>query len=230
MAENNFKQLWESSRMFRQLFLHNGTFKSVNNIDLGKAEVFWWNREPDVDWDLCGIDGCKLLVEKGTPCKNHCEPGYMATWKWHQGVLYKYMSTRIASACGRDYRAVHLDRAEREFGNIPDGYRVFYLDVNPFNLRRENLILLSKVSMAAVRADALSVVDAIRMDEILSGYLSNKIGKGRPCSQWGYNIRSIAMAARVSKARVRQEISRKNIDPSSLRSIAQFVHKHEPSW
>lgn len=226
MAENNFQYLWKNSRMFRQIFLHNGTFKSVNNIDLGKAEVFWRNRDPDVDWDLCGIGGCKLLVEKGTPCKNHCKPGYMAAWKWHQGILYRYARTRVASVRGREYRAVHTDLAERVFGEIPDGYRVFYFDRNPFNLRSNNLILLSKVAIAAVQAGALSAIDAVGMDEVLSRYLVGKIGKGRPCLQWGYNVRSISMAAQIGDARVRQEISRKNLDPGNLRSIARFVHKH----
>lgn len=223
-----FQDLWDQSQAFRHLFLFNGIFRSPNDTDVAKAEALWWDRYPNLEWGFCDVDGCMTLVEKNDHCQKHGTDKKMPRWKWHKGILYRYRyfyHGQNKRQTGRQYTAYHKLLATRVFGSVPDGYRVHYSDGNPFNLRKNNLILLSKVALATVKAGTLSVADAMGLDDVLQEFLADKVGRGRPKHQWSYNLETIARAAGVKIKWVQKEIERGNLDPSDLASISEFCSR-----
>ena len=228
--ESNFQELWEGSRQFRQLFLHNGIFRSVNQVDVEKAEAAWWNRYPKLHWMFCNQDGCKKLVAAGDRCKEHMPGGAFPLWRWWQGILYRYMRgtafiLRSHVEHKREYRAYHRVMAEKVYKKIPPKYRVWYADGNPFNLREENIIVLSLPMLAAVKAGAISEATAILLDEKIIDVYVREAKVGRPKKQWVYNMQTIAKAAGIKPERVRQEIHRGHLEPADLSSVVLFCNK-----
>ena len=220
---SSFHDLWNGSRLFRQIFLHNGIFKSPNNVDIGKAEYFWWDRHPKLDWSICEKEGCCGLVVSGDNCPN-CS-SELTQWKWHSGVLYRLHPN---GSGGKEYVAHHLRIGRIVFGEVPPGYDVFCVDGNPFNLRKDNIVLLSVVSIPAVDSGVLSIQDALRMEQILGDFIPQVVGRGRPKRHWVYSMVDIASSCGVRVERVRQAISRKELDPGSLKSIVAFCQKKTP--
>jgi len=223
-----FKELWDGSSKFRRLFLYNRILRTVNETDLGRAEIFWSDRSPWLDWALCGYEGCSALAIAGQRCQRHKEDAKMLPWKWHKGILYRYMrSTRLPGhrSRGDEYRQFHLHRARLMWGDLPAGYIVHYKDENPFNLRKDNLLIMSKVMRAAVREGVISIPDAVVLDEIMEQYISVRLKQGRPKRQWVYTWQTIAGAAQIKIERARQAASRGNLDPSDLASVVEFCHK-----
>lgn len=226
----SFQSLWDQSRAFRRIFLYNGIFRAVNNRDVARAEALWWDRYPKLSWDFCNVDSCMTLAANGKPCQEHMKTKVLPRWKWNKGILYRYMSFdhgQNKRLVGREYRAYHLHLAKEVFGEVPSGYRVYYIDGNPFNLRKGNLILLSKVALAAVEAGALSIADAMGLDDVLGEYIASKTLRGRPKSQWSYNLETIAETAGVKRTWVQKEIERGNLDPSDLASVGAFCARSE---
>jgi hypothetical protein len=231
--KRNFEELWGRSRAFRQLFIHNGIFEDANKVDVAKAEVMWWDRYPRLDWAFCGQDDCPRLVVKGERCEKHSESGQRSRWKWSQGVLYRFMAVPYfkgdkGNDGGRiyEYVAYHLHQARKVFEEIPPGFNVHYADGNPFNLRTDNLILLSSVILAAVQAGVVSIGKALELDDVLMDELLGSLGRGRRKAQWVYTIESIAKAAGVAQSTIRADVSPRGIlDPNDLRSIASYIHQ-----
>lgn len=224
-----FQELWDQSQAFRHLFLYNGIFRSPNDIDVAKAEALWWDRYPNLEWGFCDVDGCMTPVESRDHCQKHGTADNLPRWKWHKGILYRYMRFdhgQNKRQGGRQYVAYHKHLAKQVFGKVPQGYRVYYSDANPFNLWRGNLILLSRVALAAVQQEVLSVSDAIMLDDVLQDFLADKGKDGRRKQQWSYNLETIARAAGVKPTWVRQEIHRGNLDPGNLDSISEFCSRN----
>lgn len=224
----DFQELWSHSIAFRSLFIRNGIFHSVNNVDVAKAEAFWWDRFPKLDWGFCDYNGCGHLVVDGERCQQHLDQKKMPKWKWANGILYRYLHFypgNVVKVLRPEYRAYHIHLAEKIYGKTPNGCAVYYADGNPFNLRRNNLILLSKVSLAAVKSGVLSVEDAEKMDFILKDFLKEVMTIGRPKKEWKYGLNAIAENAGVDADRVSLEIHRGNLDPSSLTSVIEFCLK-----
>jgi hypothetical protein len=224
-----FEDLWTNSQMFRQLFLLNGVFESVNKVDLGKAEVLWFYRYPRVEWGFCDVDGCASLVPKGQVCPKHIkESPRMPRWKWNGGILYRYFSKKEYVGDLKRSRSEYIDfrryQANKIWGGIPDGYSVYTSDGNPFNLHRTNLILLSDIATVAVKGGVLKIPEAVTMDDVLESYIKETFRRGRPKSQWVYTFEAIAQVAGVRAERARQAVSRRQLDPSKLESIVEFCH------
>lgn len=230
----SFAELWDQSQAFRQLFLHNDIFPSVNRVDIEKAEVMWYHRYPKFTWTFCDYDGCIGLVRKGELCTDHASiSGKLPTWKWYKGILHRYMTTPLLISkkrvMGREYKAYHLHQGEQVFGPIPHGYTVYYQDNNPFNLHKANLVLLSRLSLLAVKAGKLSVAQAVAMDDVLEGFIAEQFRDGPKRAQWIYTMNKIAEAAGVKPERVRQAVSRGQLDPKELSSVVEFCQRHKRS-
>ena len=224
-----FEDLWKTSKQFRQLFLLNGVFESVNNIDLAKAEALWFCRYPNVNWDFCDVDGCTALVPKGQVCRDHIEGNpRLQRYKWASGELYRFYSKRVWVGTLRrnasEYVSFKKWQARKIWKEVPNGYSVYTADGNPFNLHRSNLILLSNIAIAAIEKKVLNIPNAALMDTILGPYIAETFSKGRPKSQWVYGFEAIAQAAGVKMERVRQAVSRRHLDPSKLESVVGFCH------
>lgn len=229
--KKEFQRLWERSRAFRQLFIHNGIFASANDKDVAKAEVMWWDRYPRLQWDFCGVDDCSRLVVRGEHCEQHTKTGLRPRWKWSQGVLFRFMAVPYfkgdrGNDGGRifEYVAYHLHQARKVFEEIPAGFSVYYADGNPFNLRADNLILLSNVMLAAVKSGTVTIGRAVELDDVLVDELLSSPINGRRKTQWVYTVESIAKAAGVSIHRVRAAVSEGKLDPSDLASITNYIH------
>lgn len=227
-----FQELWDESSKFRRLFLHNGIFRTINEIDLGKAEAMWWDRFPKLDWMLCGQDGCRRLVARGDRCLDHMPSGALPLWRWTQGILYKYKDSLSGKGetfrRRRQYVAYHRFLAEKEFGEIPMKCRVWYADGNPFNLRRDNLILVTTPMLAAIKAGVITEPTAVMLDDVIYDSFSKDATAGRPKNQWVYNMQSIAMGANVKEERVRQAVSRGDLEPGNLMSVSKFMVNEIP--
>jgi len=228
--QENFQRLWDGSRTFRTLFIRIGVFKSAADVDLGKAEVFWHDRWPRVQWDLCGHEGCSALVMKGHRCRRHDPESPLPLWQWDRGTLYALRSSKEYLEKGvnvheRRYTAYPQHVAKGMFGEIPAGYTIQYLDGNPFNLRRANLVIISKVMAIAMREGEVNISTAIQLDDVMEDKLRDLCGFKRPKSAWVYTVDAIAEAAGIKAARVRQEISRGSVDPSSLDSVINFCQE-----
>ena len=226
----SFHELWGQSRAFRQLFLLNKVFPTSKHYDLGKAEHFWYDRWPQVEWGFCAQEGCVRLMPEGALCGFHCKEHGMPKWAWSGGVLYRYLCTHIGkngkqiSGKGDEwhYQRYVLFQAAKIYGNIPDRFTVYYRDQNPFNLRLDNLFVMSRVAKQAIETGLLSYGQGVRMDEELGGFYGDIGGKGRPSAMWSYNYVHIASAAQVRVERVRQEVSRGRLVPGDLRSVIEF--------
>jgi hypothetical protein len=220
----SFSELWTGSQAFRRLFLHNKIFPSINNVDMGKAEALWWARYPKTEWSFCGYDGCLGFVPEGEMCSKHVNiSGEMPTWKWYVGELYRYLYIKDGEYGYRKYRR-HV--GETVFGTVPEGYDVCCVDRNPFNLHRDNLVLLSKIAVAAVDGGILSVAYAVEMDEVLRDFVARKCGWSTKRLQWVYTMDDIAAAAKVKYAKVKKSAFDGKLDPSDLASVAFFCQKY----
>lgn len=234
-----FISLWMRSQSFRKMFLLNGIFPSINHVDKKLGEMYWDARYPKIEWDLCGVNGCTVLVPEGDACGKHVGKGdEMPLWRWNRGELYRYVKTRITSG-GRvtaragdsrpQYTHYRTWVASKKFGKLPDGYRGYPRDGNPFNIKDDNIIVLSKVAIAVVSTGMLRLSEVVRMDDVLDEFLADVFKQGRPKSQWLYTVADIAKLCGFRNERVRQEISRGNLDPRSLASVVEFCKKHAES-
>ena len=228
----SFKELWTLSQTFRQLFLHTKVFKASSVYDVARAEAMWWERWPHIEWGFCPAEGCTTLVMVGEKCADHgtCLP----TWRWQSGILYRCMKTHVDErgkivSGWRDtwqYRAYAKYRAVKAHGHVllEDGYVTACLDGNPFNLRNNNIIIVSKIARLAIDAKIIKPSQAMEMDDALLSFWFRAGGRGRPRSQWVYGYEQIANVAGVTVHRVRQAVSREQLNPKDLASVMEFCN------
>jgi len=226
----SFIDLWGQSKRFRSLFLYNGIFPSAGKVDVGLAELLWWQRYPQIEWDFCGHEGCKKLVPEGECCPDHAYVcGRLPSWKWGEGTLYHYLvlnSNHEKRAGGvPQYRAYYKWMGRKLFGKISNGYRIYWADRNPFNLREDNLIVLSRIGVVAIEEGILTVPGAIEMDDALSGFIGEKFKLRRPPHQWVYTYQTIADVVKRPVGRIRDAVVNGWLDPSSLVSVVDFCQK-----
>ena len=227
----SFQTLWDDSQAFRQLFLLNKVFLSSRHYDMGKAEHLWYERWPRVDWNLCAERGCRRLAPDNGKCGHHTVD-QMPVWAWAKGILYRFMRTHVrddgklisAQSDNKDYKKYAVHQVEKAIGRIPDRFTFCCIDGNPFNLRTENMAIISKIAKAAILAGELTYERAVMMDEDLSNFFKKIGSRGRPRALWIYSFEHISQAAGVKQARVRQAVSRGKLDPYSLASVVDFCN------
>ena len=229
-----FDALWDESPMFRGLFIGKGRpFSDKDKFDKERAVALWDDRHPKVDWDTCRYRDCTNLVQKDQCCSQHCHvSGEMPLWAWVNKILYRYISFQRGAQKtinDREYRSYVEHAATRKFKRIPNGYRVFLKDRNVFNYRPENLVLLSKYSFHLVQQGLLTLDIAIEIDMRIGSLLHEKVKAGRRpfFAMFGYG--DIHKVSGVQMPFIRKEVERRNLDPSDLASIVEFVNKHKNS-
>lgn len=239
----SFAELWDKSRLFRQLFLRMNVFRSVNNVDVTKAEVLWYDRWPEIEWDFCGHNGCIELVKKGEICGEHClsVSKKMPTWKWYLGKLYRYISVRVAVAesryvriarrsytlpSAREYKDYAIHMAELIAGDkVKAKFSVGYIDGNPFNLRPSNIITVSDCLLSAVDNGVITTKQALFADTVLAkaGFFPAILS--RPINYWAFNMETISKVCGIERNSIKCAVSEKRLVPGDLASLVRFCHK-----
>jgi hypothetical protein len=220
------------------MFIYLNIYKTADQIDVGKAEWLWSERYPTFEWGFCS-DDCDTLVPLGEKCICHVSRySSPPKWQWTKGVLYLYARSTIGSdgitrsnrnGLGQDYTPYKDFVAEKVHGKLVPGYEACPMDGNPFNLRHDNIGVISKLLMGAVREGTVTPLMALEADEILASFISENCGRGRPKSAWGYNYKGISDVAGIRIGRVRQAASRGKFDPSSLVSVVDFCNNMRKS-
>jgi len=226
-----FDELFEKSKAFRKLFIgEDQNFQTMDDFDREKAKALWEKRYPKVDWDFCQHDRCHKLVEHGAYCGRHCENNNsLPEWQWVGTELYRYMCLNYNAKAGYrknkwEYRDYLKHQAKRRFGSIPDGYEVLQIDGNFFNFHRTNIVLLSKVSVAAVKAGVIDINSAFEMDEILVDFFAEKFRAGMKPFGAIFSYGDIATVTKMRESAIRQRVSRGDFDPRNLSQIVKFVN------
>ena len=232
----SFEELWRDSAKFRNIFVGDKKFyASMSRFDLDEAKELWEERWPYLDWNFCKAEGCKGLV--GTSghwrandkyCSEHISKnGKMPKYVWYGNDLYKFLSMKVhGTAKHRKKEYIRLSRllAIEKYGKFKGGYKIMFADGNYLNYSMENIIVVTKVSAAAIDAGVLSVADSVEVDNLIEDFVIRRFGGGRKPFRHSYDHEDIAMAADVKGSAVRKAISEGRLDPYDLASVLQFVN------
>jgi hypothetical protein len=151
-------------------------------------------------------------------------------WKWVKGVLFRRHMIPIPidkDFHGRDPQYFQHCKfiARRMWGEIDHGYSVHFIDGNPFNYKKNNLILLSKIATSILNIGKISLADAYEIDEVIGKVVKQKCGDGRPKLKWIYGYDDIAAATDMFPESIRGAVTDKKLDPGNLVSVAHFIAK-----
>lgn len=222
----SFDELWEKSLTFRGLFVgRDRLFESFSRFDKARAKFFWEKRAPQINWGFCKEPGCKSLVKTGEYCEKHLYVSQtFPTWRLVDGFLYRYMADYYGVK-PNEYCLYHEHIAEKKYGPIPPGYVVYFQDGNKFNCRKDNLIVLSKIALNAVKSELLSLSDAVAFDACIEEFIHKQQKAGRRPVHAVFGYGDIGRAAGVSLTTLRKAVERKELHPLDLLSITEFVSK-----
>jgi len=227
-----FESLWMRSRKFRNIFMYNGIFPRIQEVNKVRAKEYWEARHPKIIWSFCGVPGCRGLVQEGEYCAKHSRSG-LPTWNWSSGELYR-LNTGFANGSSRlkymnrevEYMHYRTHIATLAYGELPNGYVAYPRNGNPFDIHSNNIIILSKIAVGAVSTGMITLKEGILMDEILVEFLEEIFGSPRTQHQWLYTIADVAKLCKVRNARIRQAMSRDGLDLSDLNSVVDFCNAH----
>lgn len=226
----SFEKFWDESPEFRSLFVGSGrVFPDMDIFDKGLAQTLWANRKPCFMWDMCGVDGCRTMIKRGDRCSKHLEyKGKMPTWRWVRGRLYKFVSIYpVHEDVKRIQEYVNYERyvAEQRYGVVPRGWDVGRLNGNPFDMGRDNVIIMTKISMAALALGYIAPKQTSELDRIVSGFVAKNMGPGVKPFIGIYGYSDIARVARCKVSSVRREAREGTLDPDDLVSVVDFVRR-----
>jgi len=228
----SFDALWDESSVFRGLFIGKGRpFSSDKTFDRDAAMALWEARFPRVDWCTCEYKGCTELVKRGQYCSDHCHVnGELPLYAWVKKTLYRYIAFQRGAQKtinDREYRKYADWAATKKFKKVPNGYRVFLKDRNPFNCHADNLLLLSKYSYYLVEKKLISLEDAMEIDMRIGNLLHERMRAGRRPFFAVFGYSDISNVSGANMTCIWKEIERGNLNPSDLSSIVEFVNKHK---
>lgn len=218
--------LWSQSPTFRSIMIGKHGLFDDESFSLDGVREMWEERFPEIEWSLCGVDGCTEIVQDGERCTDHSDlDDGLPTWKWYRGILYRLMVNRSHHDKLTEYQDYAKHVGWRRFGTVAEGYRPVHADGNPLNFRPENIFMLSPAAKAALDAEAVDLPTAIRLDDLASDVVAPKGGRRPVVGMFGYT--EIAKAAGVRASVVRQAVRRKTLDPQDLKSVVKFVKARE---
>jgi hypothetical protein len=202
----------------------------MTSSDFGYIEAIWWNRYPKIEWGFCSVEKCSALTVMGEMCAQHFPEYHQAlpSWKWVRGDLYRLVrvttqvSSTIKGISSQEYQRNDRRAAAKLCGEIPYGYRVCFVDGNPFNHRRENLVVLSKYATAALKSGDLTVADAVEMDSLIEDFISRKCRRGMPQHKWLYGYAEVARYLGVDVKTVYKRTERRVLDMEDFSSVIDF--------
>jgi len=226
MPAVTFDDLWEKSLLFRNLFVgEDRVFLSHTDFDREVATKLWEARRPRINWNFCAQERCSVLVEDGAYCGKHSNPeDGLPTWRWSKKVLFKHRSAPHHRKGEFEYRDYLKQVAYTRFGSLPAGYHVIQKDGNPFNFKHTNILLLSKIAVAAVQAGVMGAIDAFEMDGLLSDFIAEKFKAGRRPVAGIIAYSDIGYVMQIHPATVSKNVKRGNLDIEDLGSVVKFVN------
>lgn len=232
MRGATFDELFERSKAFQALNVgKDRNFLNWESFDRDLARELWDNRYPKVAWDFCQSDGCHTLVEHGAYCGVHCgKSRKLPKWRWYRGILYRHLCENHNAKAGYrknkwEYKDYLKYQTKQRFGEVPKGYEIVQSDGNFFNFHKTNIVLVSRISMAAVKSNTFALQDAMEMDKLIANFVSNKFKAGRKPFVTSFSYGDIAIAAGMRLSAVRKRVERGSFDPHNLSSIVKFVNK-----
>lgn len=216
-----------SVKKFRLLFLSSGIFKSDDEFDENIARDLWNHRYPKLKWGICGIDNCQDLTPEGEKCSRHMlRTGKLPSWKYSNGKLYKLQEGKFTKSgvvkSNDEYIQYEHSTASRRWGRIPSGFVVVCIDGNPFNLHWANLLILSRISATCVKEKALTVEEAIKVDEVLHDFLVKKNGD-EVFMYWCYSLGDLMEVTGLGKPELRDRIQRGKLNPHRFSETARLI-------
>ncbi len=227
-----YKDLFSDSIVFCSLFVgKNGIYPDWDTYDKEEAQSLWDNRFPELNWGFCKEDGCKKLTcDFDEYCGAHSHRrGKMPKWQWDNGILYMEHGMGHSNM-KRGYSPFIEYVSKLKYGKKPNGFIEYQIDQNPFNFHPENIVLISKIAFAAVRANVITIAEAVAMDEKIEDFIVDRwSGKrdGRRPFVGFYGYGDIVKASGVGSLAVRSAVSRGSLDPKNLVSVLEFVNKRK---
>ena len=220
-----FRRLMELDR-FRRFIVNNLTEAEGDMVDWDEAEKLWSHRYPQIQWELCLAPECERLVPvEDRFCPQH---GAFPRWALSDTVLFKRLKLNRGSETSPDYKPYFLHLAESIIGGtVPKNYHVICRDGNPFNLRKENLMIVAEMAVALAKKGLITLAECEEVSELLGGFIEERRSDGRPVFSVRFNYSDIARAAGISVGSVRVAASRKKLDPCSLSDIVRFCISHK---
>jgi len=199
---------------FRALFVDSGIFDRDDKMDLDLAEALWANRYPIVEWGKCRHDTCYRLVMEGNTCRYHREKSdTVPRFAYANSVLYIYEN--------KGYKKYADIVAERYIGEkIERGYCVWTVDGNPFNLRLENMTILSEIAAMAIRKKLIPVSKALDVDTAIQDVVASVYkGKRGAALRWQYGLNDVAEATGMAPGTLKRRLSAQEKKTLPLKKI-----------
>jgi hypothetical protein len=219
----DFGDLWEQSRFFRAIF------KSKSVSDPNKAFILWCDRYPKLDWRLCGVDGCSRIAEESDRfCMDHIVKKRKQLPKWLilRGRLFRFSAVRIGHAGetrAHDYIDYARTVSEKMLGPLRMGYEIYFVDGNPLNCHRHNLLYLSHISRAAMNNVRLPLSTAVQIDGRIDDLISGRKGRAQSAAIVSYG--NIAKAIGLTQNAVRMAVNRGELSMADSDSVLEYILK-----
>jgi hypothetical protein len=215
----DFRTLLARSSQFRALIAAHRPMIGDN------AELYWSQRVPRIEWNVCSERGCEELVPHGFRCVRHQrEGGRLPPWRWVNNELYKLVATRFdhgGEGRGQTYAPYARWLVEQKEGRFPAGYDVVGWGMNPFFLEAGVLFSMSHIARDLVRRGKLSVELALQYDAATRD-LFTPCG-GRPRSVALIGLTDICRATGLRPGSVRSALSRGEFEMEDAESVLSYV-------
>jgi hypothetical protein len=152
----------------------------------------------------------------------------MSKWLWQGGRLYRYLSIRLFHAGeyrGREYLDYARHVVTENYGPIMSGFDVHFVDGNPLNCDKKNLVPISHVSRLALQAGLLRLDTAIKIDRLIKDVVNGQGHRPRSISVVSYG--DVARATGLTTSGVRSAVSRGVFTMDDPASMLAFVLNHQ---